>query len=1100
MALKEFNFLECPLSPFATGKIIQKIPYVFLPLKGQIINPSSEILLTRINSPICVISSAKFLTTSGWVELKNKTETESPFRLYRYENRNYLQWIGDPDLRLYMEGRLLLISMMCKDGSNQNNIILNPCVAFRVSGTPSETIRYPMGVNEVTFGTDALGGGGGAGGGMGSGYVAVALCSLALGLTYAAGVAWYLKRRSFKDGSPGPQADGTHPGGMEEGIVKNNPLLRHCTVQDSQQSAPYTSHHTATSSDEDDSSEIFHMHEDMPPSSSPTNMQVTSAMVHPRCDGHGCHGDGLDDPEATDASNIERHPEENLSIVETPEHRDERLGLVGSQPGRRKLYFNPAYFEHELLLAPPPAAIDFLTKIREVMSIAKAKMEAKRFLPSLLGIAEEREIDDGSVLDAVECASCRSNKLNKSQSSTMSCCHNGNDQNKVNSIRQWLENVPCAKSGYAGGSAVSCTGQQDYPSSVASSSRESSRNSYLSHASTIKESTKYAENVYSNCIDKDGSIVSNSKGSLKSVVDVNPKPFAAVNEDSSSEIDENIYMDQRYERFPLKSCRDEYMDYECITENTCKELGFGIAKSGFSTPTEYADIRPNIREKVSCSIVFNRNGNNEYLRVGSEPPIGGTADNKEDHDYEMIMVDSVDGTKSLPDFAHDNHSFISEIYVSNYADRFDRDNEYPMSDSSMNSIDSSNNSFLSNNNNDSKAKNNNSAVDNEQGLLTIKVEGQAVPKDDYESDNFEPDTLDRKPAKLTIHGAPPNPADFTVDFFTDSLERQPQIALKSTGSFRQSTLSLTSGNTASAVQKVRPNGVTLTKSFGSLREIFVAKNRHNQCNHRPTSAELGSTASLNHVSSISNIRWNKERSRTLKPDTRQAKRQRAPSPQTFSPPPVPPALDDDDHHEYKNIPMEADVPPPLPARKNRKATAPQPPTTLDQPLSGSKREKRHNSVIRNGNVRNSIRLFNKLPEAVGNDLRQLRSRHLISGPDSNSTTEYEFVTADSRDKRPQFFLRRSWSQENGTERSSAKKIYRQGHRTEDSGYLSTDSNNSEKGRREDHGSETDDSFFDGASESGAESIATDSFSFGKSLKHSTLPNHYSIHSDKTQDF
>lgn len=79
-------------------------------------------------------------------------------------------------------------------------------------------------------------------------------------------------------------------------------------------------------------------------------MQVTSAMVHPRCDGHGCHGDGLDDPEATDASNIERHPEENLSIVETPEHRDERLGLVGSQPGRRKLYFNPAYFEHELLL------------------------------------------------------------------------------------------------------------------------------------------------------------------------------------------------------------------------------------------------------------------------------------------------------------------------------------------------------------------------------------------------------------------------------------------------------------------------------------------------------------------------------------------------------------------------------------------------------------------------------------------------------------------------------------------------------------------------------------------------------------------------------
>lgn len=49
-------------------------------------------IVSGISSPICVISSAKYLAASGWVELKNKSDTyEPPFRLYRDEGRNYLQ-------------------------------------------------------------------------------------------------------------------------------------------------------------------------------------------------------------------------------------------------------------------------------------------------------------------------------------------------------------------------------------------------------------------------------------------------------------------------------------------------------------------------------------------------------------------------------------------------------------------------------------------------------------------------------------------------------------------------------------------------------------------------------------------------------------------------------------------------------------------------------------------------------------------------------------------------------------------------------------------------------------------------------------------------
>lgn len=53
-----------------------------------------------------------------------------------------------------------------------------------------------------------------------------------------------------------------------------------------------------------------------------------------------------------DSSTIERLPEENVSIVETIEGKEDRPDSVRAITGstRRKLYFNPAYFEPQLLL------------------------------------------------------------------------------------------------------------------------------------------------------------------------------------------------------------------------------------------------------------------------------------------------------------------------------------------------------------------------------------------------------------------------------------------------------------------------------------------------------------------------------------------------------------------------------------------------------------------------------------------------------------------------------------------------------------------------------------------------------------------------------
>lgn len=54
-----------------------------------------------------------------------------------------------------------------------------------------------------------------------------------------------------------------------------------------------------------------------------------------------------------DSASIERLPEENVSIVETLEGREERpetVRAIVNATARRKLYFNPSYFEPHLLL------------------------------------------------------------------------------------------------------------------------------------------------------------------------------------------------------------------------------------------------------------------------------------------------------------------------------------------------------------------------------------------------------------------------------------------------------------------------------------------------------------------------------------------------------------------------------------------------------------------------------------------------------------------------------------------------------------------------------------------------------------------------------
>lgn len=161
------------------------------------------------------------------------------------------------------------------------------------------------------------------------------------------------------------------------------------------------------------------------------------------------------------ASDSECLPEEDVSITEDSDNKPENNRTFHNGSVRRKLYFNPAYFEPSLLASPPASAIEFLTKIREVITMAKGKMSAKRYQPSLGGIPEE-EVSGSEIYsrgtvnsrkssivssrrtsqkDCAGCPGCEAKKASDASASNKNCKNCGDKQK---SIQKWLENVSTA--------------------------------------------------------------------------------------------------------------------------------------------------------------------------------------------------------------------------------------------------------------------------------------------------------------------------------------------------------------------------------------------------------------------------------------------------------------------------------------------------------------------------------------------------------------------------------------------------------------------------------------------------------------------------------
>ncbi|CAG9795739.1 unnamed protein product [Diatraea saccharalis] len=443
---------------------------------------------------ICAVTSAQYLSPSGWVTLRDLVDNDVPFSLYRDEGSTFLQWRGSSNLHSRLEGRLVAAHVLCS--SPEQSRLAASCAAFRVAGASQNSLldvkSIPFHAGEVVTSEPAN---------QSQGLsvlelLAICVCVLMLIFIYAAGIIFYVhykQRQKKQEKDPEINLSNSISADnistldsridIENVQLKTNPLLGMNNLTNefiNDAGLSDVSEHTEDTVDS--SSNIIHRK---------SSYNITSAVIHTRRKKPIQPGTrATSTPErinerlqrrSASPDTFERAPHSDLSIIDCSMENN----IVARQPLqssngettlRKKLYFNPVFFETEHLKNPPPAAIEFLIKIREVMSIAKEKMVSKRFIPILSDISEEElyhTIDLGWDIPCARrgrrfsaislkqentrrtghcggCPGCDSNNSNSLKSIALmrsnSCKTCVSDDYKQRIVRKWLDEVPTPQS------------------------------------------------------------------------------------------------------------------------------------------------------------------------------------------------------------------------------------------------------------------------------------------------------------------------------------------------------------------------------------------------------------------------------------------------------------------------------------------------------------------------------------------------------------------------------------------------------------------------------------------------------------------------------
>ncbi|XP_050674392.1 uncharacterized protein LOC126971925 [Leptidea sinapis] len=840
------------MASFGRGSTKPDIPFVFLPLKGQIIYPSKEIIFTDVEDSVCAVTSAQYLSVSGWVTLRDLLDNDVPFGLYRDEGSTYLQWRGSAALHSRLEGRLVAAHVLCS--APPPSRLATSCAVFRIAGATHNSL---LDVKSIPFHAGETISNGPHAQSRGLSVLeslAIGVCVFILVFIYAAGIMFYIhykQKQKHNNKDPENHSNTSDNGSTLDSRInidvrmKTNPLMKIENMRN-EYSDPGLS-------------DVSELTEDTIESVPKNNQKertsnTTSAIVHSKRK-KPCRTSvrASSTPERlTDrlqrrsaSPEMERAPHSDLSILHCSIDNNAVDNIPSTPDGepvvRRKLYFNPVFFETEHLKNPPPAAIEFLSKLREVMTIAKDKMTSKRFIPNLSDIPEEESyhtIDLGwdipcarqgrrfSAISlkrensrrAIHCGGCpgcdntvRGQKaLGLNRSNSCKTCVSDDYKQKI--VQKWLDDVPLpsvnmskAKKSIAKVSGtprvVETKEKDDTRLNPAEPLRDDETETLVISESILKEII-YDSHVKSNeieILDKSG-VTQNANNSVKNKRSPSnhatrrvrkklppppPPPSAVLDENRDNKLEPvlpEVKMKMEAVIRELNKCQR--------TDSDIKELPKIII------PIVEAD--------------HNFNGN-----LSSEP-------NKKEFYLQRptdVDSDSLERGQNLKRrfsldfdseyFQNEGVSYQQQLQMSR--ERLSqswRDLKQAI-DSNFSSLQptvNESNRFIYSR--DIFAHNNEPIYNNisRPGPLTIEVRGSPVDNRKKESEDFDPDTLDRKPKKHVDKNE------------NENKKCVEKILLKSGGSFKNK---LSSPNN----KPPSPEEAGFTRKIGSLRQIYEAKTR-----------------------------------------------------------------------------------------------------------------------------------------------------------------------------------------------------------------------------------------------------------------------------------
>jgi hypothetical protein len=746
-----------------------------------------------------------------------------------------------------------------------------------------------------------------------------------------------------------------------------------------------------------------------------------------------------------------------------------------------------------LFQTPPPAAVEFLSKLREVVALSKIKIAAKRFAPSLIGIPEESASIVSSRTSQSVNGYAKQRIWQEQQAASSSSARCGLPDSldvcgsKQQTIRRWLEDLDSGEpvedleSGEpieiqevepevevnTNGPIVVAESRKEEPVVVKTPKKPVRQNS-KNNGNKPHQPKRLMDAVIKELVRERGLIGEDLPSSESNTIE--DKSLDSVHDDITSEVVEDPYefiavneAVSQVPQIPLTPApatpnqRPALMMY-CLPELLAKTSGYSLVSEVY------------VNDGYSCSSNHSTSPGSSINRhtIKHRPPknsVGTPSDQ------------SCSPTSSVSD--------SPEVV-------------------------------------------NNEDVENYPGSLTIKLP-EAAPHEyrergDDEDEQFEPDTLDRgrKCCKTRL------PESQNV--CADSLERPMKIQLRSSSSFFANTPTNEQSSWtpsedvwnyshskkkrgASSISDLRGNQISfvsnLNKSssgFGSLREIFEAKrqqqfkqnlevliaggadcgqfkNRAARSLIAPNELKLRAHGLDAHtIDEIRQMMWSSTPAIEPKPNIkpqRQRSADMAACPPT-PPPPVPPSI--------------KRIPPSLPPKQKARApehpqkhqphiNPPIPPRELNSllpPPSLPPKNSRGCRSLEQTTETKCQNLQHQLHHQITSRAAALPRASADSDEDEHNNREDSSCTLGRSLEHSIDNAFTTWKKDKWERETTVRMPNRPG----DSGYLSSDSNNSLKRVAEelrDQGSETeeDESLCEGGSESGGESIGTDSFFYNK---------------------